>query len=176
MKDFTLRIIAGANIATIVVMLLIGYSDRVNPTNHPLIANLGLLFPVLLIANLAFLAFWLMFRVKWAAIPVAGLVLGFQPIRVYTPFNRNPATPQGSIKVMSYNVFNFSTWTDTSEPSEILQYIKRQNPDILCMQEYGTSGRKHEIVDSTLSAMYPHHSTANAQDGGDEICIYSRSL
>ena len=81
MKDFTLRIIAGANIATIVVMLLIGYSDRVNPTNHPLIANLGLLFPVLLIANLAFLAFWLMFRVKWAAIPVAGLVLGFQPIR-----------------------------------------------------------------------------------------------
>ena len=45
MKDFTLRIIAGANIATIVVMLLIGYSDRVNPTNHPLIANLGLLFP-----------------------------------------------------------------------------------------------------------------------------------
>ena len=40
MKDFTLRIIAGANIATIVVMLLIGYSDRVNPTNHPHIANL----------------------------------------------------------------------------------------------------------------------------------------
>ena len=61
MKEFTFRIIAGANIATIVVMLLIGYSDRINPTAHPLIANLGLLFPVFLVANLAFLAFWLMF-------------------------------------------------------------------------------------------------------------------
>ncbi len=74
MKEFTFRIIAGANIATIVVMLLIGYSDRVNPTAHPLIANLGLLFPVFLVANLAFLAFWLMFRARWALIPVAGLL------------------------------------------------------------------------------------------------------
>ena len=141
MKEFTFRIIAGANIATIVVMLLIGYSDRVNPTVHPLIANLGLLFPVFLVANLAFLAFWLMFRARWALIPVAGLLIGFQPIRIYTPFNRNAATPEGSIKVMSYNVFYFSTWDDTDGPSEILSYIKRQNPDILCMQEFGSTGR-----------------------------------
>ena len=146
MKEFTFRIIAGANIATIVVMLLIGYSDRVNPTAHPLIANLGLLFPVFLVANLAFLAFWLMFRARWALIPVAGLLIGFQPIRIYTPFNRNAATPEGSIKVMSYNVFYFSTWDDTDEPSEILSYIKRQNPDILCMQEFGSTGRKRETL------------------------------
>ena len=38
MKEFTFRIIAGANIATIVVMLLIGFSDRINPPAHPLIA------------------------------------------------------------------------------------------------------------------------------------------
>ena len=174
MKEFTFRIIAGANIATIVVMLLIGYSDRVNPTAHPLIANLGLLFPVFLVANLAFLAFWLMFRARWALIPVAGLLIGFQPIRIYTPFNRNAATPEGSIKVMSYNVFYFSTWDDTDEPSEILSYIKRQNPDILCMQEFGSTGRKREIADSTLSAFYPHHDSADSPEGGDEICIYSR--
>ena len=149
MKEFTFRIIAGANIATIVVMLLIGYSDRVNPTAHPLIANLGLLFPVFLVANLAFLAFWLMFRARWALIPVAGLLIGFQPIRIYT-------------------------WDDTDEPSEILSYIKRQNPDILCMQEFGSTGRKREIADSTLSAFYPHHDSADSPEGGDEICIYSR--
>lgn len=57
MKEFTFRILAGANIATIVVMLLIGFSDRINPTAHPLIANLGLFFPVFLVANLAFLVF-----------------------------------------------------------------------------------------------------------------------
>ena len=174
MKEFTFRIIAGANIATIVVMLLIGYSDRVNPTVHPLIANLGLLFPVFLVANLAFLVFWLMFRARWALIPVAGLLIGFQPIRIYTPFNRNAATPEGSIKVMSYNVFYFSTWDDTDGPSEILSYIKRQNPDILCMQEFGSTGRKREIADSTLSAFYPHHDSADSPEGGDEICIYSR--
>ena len=42
------------------------------------------------------------------------------------------------------------------------------------MQEFGSTGRKREIADSTLSAFYPHHDSADSPEGGDEICIYSR--
>lgn len=170
MKDFTLRLIAGANIAVIIAMLAVGYVDHVNPVNYPLIANLGLLFPVFLIANIAFLAFWLIVKKLWALIPFAGLVVAFYPVRVYSPLNIPTEVPQGAIKVMSYNVFSFSTWTDTNQPSDILEYIKNEHPDILCLQEAGTYGRKHEIIDSTLQAFLAHRDTVS----NGSLTVYSK--
>lgn len=166
---FTLRVIAGANVATIAAMLATGYSDRINPVSHPLLANLGLLFPAFLLLNIAFLAFWLTVRKRWALIPVAGLLLGFGAVRVYAPLNAPEEAPRGCIKVMAYNVFNFSTWTDTSEPSEILDYISAQRPDILCMEEAATGG-KQAIIDSTLMTFLPHKDTVNC----GSIAVYSR--
>ena len=170
MKDFTLRLLAGANIAVIAAMLAVGYSDRINPAAHPLLANLGLLFPVFLLLNVCFLAFWLCVRKLWALIPFTGLVAGFGPVRVYSPLNVVRDAPEGAIKVMSYNVFNFSTWHDTSEPSEILGYIASQNPDILCMQEAAAGGGKQEIIDSTLQRTLAYKDTVNA----GSIAIYSK--
>ncbi len=170
MKDFTLRIIAGANIAVIIAMLAVGYIDRLNPVDHPLLANLGLLFPVFLVANIAFLAFWLTFKKLWASIPFVGLVLAFGPVRVYTPLNMSQDVPDGAIKVMSYNVFSFSTWHDTSEPSDILDYIKSEQPDILCMQEAWAGGRKQEIIDSTLHMSLAYSDTINS----GSLAVYSK--
>ena len=53
--------IVGANVATIVLMLLVGYSDRLDPTVHPILSCLGLIFPVFLLLNLCFLIFWALF-------------------------------------------------------------------------------------------------------------------
>ena len=170
MKDFTLRIFAGANIAVILAMLVVGYSDRINPVSHPLLANIGLLFPAFLLLNIAFMLFWLCVRKLWAAIPFAGLVVGFGPVHTYSPLSVPTETPAGALKVMSYNVFSFSTWSDTSEPSEILEYIRRQDPDILCMQEAVTGGRKQEIVDSTLLAQFHHKDTLNK----GSLAVYSK--
>ena len=62
LKDFTVRMIAGANVATVIIMLLVGFSDLLNPQRFPAFANAGLLFPVFLLINLGFLVFWLIFR------------------------------------------------------------------------------------------------------------------
>ena len=69
LQDFTVRLIAGGNIATIVCMLLIGFSDRINPVSHPLLANIGLFFPVFLAINVGFLFFWLIVRKRMAIFP-----------------------------------------------------------------------------------------------------------
>ena len=170
MKDFTMRLFAGANVAVIIAMLAVGYADRINPVTHPLVANVGLLFPVFLLLNIVFLVFWLVVKKTWALIPIAGLVVGFGPVRLYAPLNPPGDVPEGAIKVMSYNVFNFSTWTDMSQPSEILDYIDRQQPDILCMQEAGAGGEKQAIIDSTLQRTLAHKDTASA----GSIAIYTR--
>ena len=41
LKDFTVKMIAGANVATIVFMLLVGYSDLLNPAKFPAFTNAG---------------------------------------------------------------------------------------------------------------------------------------
>ena len=74
----TLQIIAGANIATIIVMFLVGHSDVFNPVDHPLLATVGLTFPLFLCINLAFTAFWIVFSIKRVIIPFAGN--GIHPI------------------------------------------------------------------------------------------------
>ena len=40
-----MQMVAGANVATVVIMLLIGFSDRINPVEHSFWANVGLAFP-----------------------------------------------------------------------------------------------------------------------------------
>jgi len=63
LKNFSIQMMAGANIATIIVMLLVGYSDRLNPTDHPMLSTVGMTFPIFLLINMAFLFLWLIF--KW---------------------------------------------------------------------------------------------------------------
>ena len=52
LKTITLKMVAGANIATIAVMFAIGYSDYISPIAHPVLSTVGLAFPIVLIANL----------------------------------------------------------------------------------------------------------------------------
>ncbi|MBR5440760.1 MAG: AP endonuclease, partial [Prevotella sp.] len=70
LKNFTRNMVAGANIATIVLMLLVGYSDRLNPVDFPRLSNIGLTFPLFLIINFGFLVFWLIFKKRWSLIPI----------------------------------------------------------------------------------------------------------
>ena len=60
---------AGANVATIAVMLLVGFSDYVNPASHPILSLVGLTFPFMLIINLGFLIFGLIFCKRMAILP-----------------------------------------------------------------------------------------------------------
>ena len=81
--------------------------------------------------------------------------------------------PKGSLKVMSYNVFNFSTWTSPDEPCPILDYVEAQRPDILCMQEFCSDGWKKDRILERLGKLYPNSRITDPK-GGDPIAIFSR--
>lgn len=175
MKSVVTRIVAGFNAATVAMMLLVGFSDRFNPVAHPLFANLGLLFPLFLLLNVAFLAFWLVVCKKWALVSFAGLIIGFSPVCLYAPLNYPEDAPKGSIKVLSYNTFCFSTWKDASEPCELVDYILGQDADIVCLQEAETDTRKRAIIDSLMATKYAYNGrVAVEKTGADEINLYSK--
>ena len=107
LKKFTIQVIAGANVTTVITLLLVGYSDRLNPADHPLLSTLGMSFPFFLLINLAFLFFWLIFKWRMIWISVAGFVLAYVPISIYMPINARQDIPEGALKLISYNVCGY---------------------------------------------------------------------
>ena len=136
LKAFTVRLIAGANVATVLVMLLVGYSDRLNPADHPLLSTLGMTLPVFLLINLVFLFFWLVFKWRMVWISVLGLVLAYVPISIYMPLNSSQDIPEGALKIISYNVCAYGgnfKYDDGFE--KVRDYLVEEKPDIVCIQE-----------------------------------------
>lgn|SRR5574344_423282 len=176
LKKVTVQMIAGANIATCIVMFLVGFSDYINPATHPFLACIGLTFPIFLIINFLFIIFWLIFHPGKIWIPLLGYLISIVPIRTYFPINWRSEAPDGSIKVLSYNVLAFAPLTvDEEGHYPILEYIKHSDADIVCLQEAAMVNVKKETVDSVLSR-YGYQDTVLiiGKESYNELAIYSR--
>ena len=157
-KSFVVNLIAGANIATILLMLLAGYSDRLNPVDHPILSVMGMTFPIFLLANLLFLFFWLTVKWKKAWIPIAGFAAAYVPITLFMPLNMRQDVPKGTIKLISYNVctyggnYKYDHGFDT-----VFSYLEREKADIVCLQEDVDTWRR--FVFQRYQKIYPYNDT-----------------
>ena len=134
----------GANVATVVVMLLVGFSDRIHPADHPLVSTLGMAFPILLVINMAFLLFWLIFKWTRAWIPVVGYVFAYVPISIYMPINASTTHPDEALKLVSYNVCSFGGNYKYEQGFEkVRDYLIDEKADIVCLQEDNDSWRRY---------------------------------
>lgn len=157
-KSFVVNLIAGANFATILLMVLAGYSDRLNPEQHPILSVLGMTFPVFLLVNLLFLFLWLTIKWKKAWIPIAGFAAAYVPITLFMPVNMRQEVPEGAIKLISYNVctyggnYKYENGFDT-----VFGYLERQKADIVCLQEDVDSWRRYVFI--KYAKIYPYNDT-----------------
>lgn len=175
MKKFskiTFQVAGGANIASILLMLLVGHADLISPESFPRLSNMGLLFPAMLLINICFLIFWIFVKPRWIIIPFAGFLICYGPVRRYTPFNVPKNPPKGSIKLLSYNVWLFAGWESHDKPNGILEYIRKQNADIVCLQESQENEVSSAQVDSVLNPVYQYKDTA--KNKGDFMTIFSK--
>ena len=176
LKQFTVNLISGANVATVCLMLAAGFSDRIDPASHPTLACLGMAFPIFLVVNLLFLLFWLVFKWRKAWIPVAGFLLAYIPISTYMPLNPRQDIPEGSIKLVSYNVCSYNgagIYGDVFD--KILSYINEQDADIVCIQEDIDTWRKY-LMDRYRKT-YPYNDTtllAVSEAGINCVGLHSR--
>ena len=144
LKTFTFQMIAGANVTTVVSMLLVGYSDRLDPASHPLLSTMGMVFPFFLLVNLAFLFFWLVFKWRMVWISVVGFVCAYVPINIYMPLHTKQNIPEGAFKLVSYNVCSYGGNYKYDQGFEtVLKYLVEEQPDIICLQEDVDTWRRY---------------------------------
>lgn len=158
LKQITVNLVAGANVATVLLMLLAGYSDHVSPAIYPQLSPLGMTFPLFLLANLLFLLFWLLFKWRRAWIPVVGYLLAYVPISIYVPLNRPGDTAETTLKLVSWNVCSYGGNFKYENGFEmVFDYLRQQDADIVCLQEDVDTWRRY--VFQKYQEKYPYNDT-----------------
>ena len=126
--------------AVVVIALLLAYlANYLNPKIYFMPAIFGLFYPYLLLANLLFVVVWL-FRVrKYCLLSLLAILLGFNSFQRFYQFKANGIAEEENknlIKTMSYNVHIFGLYDNENTQDEILDFLKKEKPDIACLQEY----------------------------------------
>ena len=148
LKKLTVQLLTGANVATIVVMLLVGYSDRICPADHPLVSTIGMALPFMLIANMVFLLFWLIFKWSRAWLPIVGFVLAYIPIHIYMPLNVAASPPDDALKLVSYNVCSYGgNYKYENGFEKVRDYLHDEEADIVCLQEDNDTWRRYAFIE-----------------------------
>ena len=135
LKKIVLTISIAANLLLIAAMLTCAYTAYLPSQDYPRLSYLGLMFPVFLVANICTIPCWLILKWKFTALPLVGMLLCAGSIRAYFPLNLPSTPPEGSYKLLSYNVMSFGKIGNDWESNPIVEYLLESDADIICLQE-----------------------------------------
>lgn len=135
-------IITLLTVAVAVVMVITYLVPYINPGRIWFLPVLGLAAPVVYVASVMLLLYWII-RWRWvqAAIMLVLVVWGFGQITLFwrPEVRRNyeaQISDRGTVKVMTYNVRSFYGPDGESSVEEVVALIREQNPDVVCLQEF----------------------------------------
>lgn len=145
------------NIVAAILLLISHFSVYISPEFIPFLALFGLAYPILLVINVLFLIFWAVKLDKNIFVSVVGIAITYISLAKIFAFGivAQPDFEARKIKVLSYNVrmFNLYNWYDDPlAGNKIFQYIKNEDADIICLQEYYSDSKKINYQDSIISS------------------------
>ncbi len=145
-RKITKKFVVIANIILAIFFILSCLAYYLNPVAYWYIAFLGFAFPFFLFIVLIFLGVWLFFKSKWSLLNVFLLIFAFKNIQTvfaFHPFAKkfNSEKKATAVRIMQWNTMSFGeNLPNRVEGSEIreemIDYIKENDPDILCFQEF----------------------------------------
>jgi len=134
------------NIIALLGLIFALVSPVIPPSGFPYLTVFGLIYPILLFLNLSFIVFWLLLRSKYFLLSLVVILIGYQNLFNNLQFNARTSKthPETVIKVFTNNVKLFGAMDN--KPGKLINYdeierfIKTTDPDIVCLQEYYSTG------------------------------------
>jgi len=176
-RTFTTKLLIAMNILLAIIYLLACLAPHLNPGKWWFISWLGLIFPFLLVLLILSVFFWLLFKVKYAVILTVVLLLGWESIAVFYAFHIshkfNYEKSPDALRVITWNVARFieirkNNNSGSQTRLKMMNLLKQQNADILCLQEFHTSSKQDyydniRYIQSQLN--YPYYYFSFDEDG-----------
>lgn len=160
LKNLLVQLCIGVNVATLIMLWSCCAITYLSPVSYPYLSLFTLTFPFLLVLNILFIFFWLIFKIRYVWIPLVGLIVCFSFIRDYIPINLPSNPPNSTLKVISYNTNYYGQGSSKNNVDSILTFLKNNDADIICLQE---SGHNKSFEDSLCAAGYEHFGISTLQ-------------
>ena len=163
MRKLLHKILLAVNAFFAFTLLMAYLAVHINPEDFALPAFFGLAYPYLLLINIVLVIIWTMLLRYEALISVSVIAIGVTHFSNYIQLSKPAGDKTGSFKVISYNVrlFNyFETRNGTTSEKKVLEFLKSQQPNIICLQEFfviGNPSQAEAMVRSALGGKYYSH-------------------
>ena len=165
------KFIRRVNLWIIFFTVLSYITPYVSPQTMSFLTFIGLAYPWLLLINIIFIFIWAASRMRYWWYSAACIILGFGYLtRVFgIHFLRNELA-QNTLKVMSYNLGGAAS--DDKSRADLNDFIKKEDCDILCFQEFAQTEEALELVVKKVVQLdkYPYKARLN----GNTIAIFSK--
>ncbi|MBS1596856.1 MAG: endonuclease/exonuclease/phosphatase family protein [Bacteroidetes bacterium] len=193
LRKFTKRFVIIANIIVVALFLLACANAFLHPDKWWFISVLGLIFPLLLILVFGFFIFWLFFYSRrLSLISLFALIIGIPNIRAFLALNisksKFEAKAPNALRVLTWNVRRWDDFISkkvaaSGHRAKMMDFIRQQNPDIICLQEFYEAYNSKELFPNIEyirdQLHYPYYffsrdytSKKNAYETG--VVIFSR--
>lgn len=156
-----------------VLGLILAYlSPYFDPNDYWLFSMFGLFYPILLLANIVMVIFWMLFDFKYLFVSLVTIFLGWNHLQGFVNFT-SPSADPADITVMSYNVsFFYQVMKGSKRNKEANKkdarefFEKHKDVDVFCLQESAGVSRK------ILASVFPEYHLHEIRKRG--TCIISK--
>ena len=148
-------------------------SVYISPEKLWIAAIFGMAYPYLLIINLIFIVIWIIFKPKFTLLSLLVILLGFNQIGNYLQFSARK-TDQKGIRIISYNVKYFmgtSEFPNKENADHILDYLRMNNADIICLQEVRLNKRQIFDIQNNKLQDISHMQLAHNSNAGGQLTL-----
>jgi endonuclease/exonuclease/phosphatase family metal-dependent hydrolase len=172
------KILLIINVLFVLLLLLSFSASFINPKDFWPSSFAGILYPHFLFINIAFVILWVFVKLRLTLVSLLPVLIGYSYIGSFVQFNSG-ISEQGKrdfFKIMSYNVHNFDlynykkNWQLSFEKrNEIFSFLEKEQPDILCFQEF-VNDRKNNFktIDTLITFL-------KAKNAHAEYSVVSRN-
>ena len=163
MKKFFYKLFLAVNVFFAITLLISYLAVHISPAVFALPAFFGLAYPYLLLINVIIVIGWIALLRFEALISIIVIAIGFNHFSNYIKPRKPSGDKSNTFRVLSYNVrlFNYyETKNGVYSVKRVVEFIKSQNPDIICLQEFfvlGNPALEEDDLIKGLGGKYNSH-------------------
>lgn len=175
MKQFFIYTLLFFNIIAIFAIGIATVSVYISPEKFWMAALFGLAYPYLLVLNLVFIVLWIIIKPKFTLFSIIAILAGFNDVTNYLQVSGKRTTEKG-IRITSYNVRYFmgnTEFPNKENADHILNFLRQDNADIICLQEVRLNKRQIFDVKNTRLPQVTHFQLAHSSFAGGQLTMTS---
>ncbi|MFY9153772.1 MAG: endonuclease/exonuclease/phosphatase family protein [Prolixibacteraceae bacterium] len=161
------------NLIAAIALVFATVSVYLSPEEVWFFALFGMSYPYLLLINVVFVVIWVIFKPKYTILSLLVIMTGFNHIGNYLQFTGRKTDEKG-IRIISYNVKYFmgnSNFPNKENADHILNYLRQNNADIICLQEVRLNKRQIFDIESSMLPQINHRQLAHTSYAGGPLTM-----